>query len=167
MKRRPRLERPAFLNYTFHHEWDRSRYTASYLSVERDEERVVQPMIVAALRARGCFAFIVDSGARKLRGRAFGAMRRAGLDPSFVMRGQSGAAQSGCSDILGLTAEGRFLAIEAKKPALIRDGKVISSAGQPTAEQLSFLDAVHRKHGLAGVAWGLPDVDLIWESDHE
>lgn len=167
-KRRPR-RRPgeraainAFRYAGFQHEWDASRYTAGWLSIERDEERVVQPAVVAALRARGAFAEILDSGSRKLRGRAFGAMRRAGVDPSWAMKGATGAARKGTPDVIGCTPSGIFIAIECKAPALIVNGIVERSAGVASADQLEWLDAAHRKSAIVGVAWGPSDVALIW-----
>ena len=46
----------------------------------------------------------------------------------------------GSSDIIGIMPDGRFLAIEVKKP-----GK------KPTTEQLNFIEAIRRHGGIAGV----------------
>lgn len=46
----------------------------------------------------------------------------------------------GSSDIIGIMPDGRFLAIEVKKP-----GK------KPTPEQLNFIEVIRRHGGIAGV----------------
>ena len=48
----------------------------------------------------------------------------------------------GSSDIIGLTPNGRFLAIEAK-----------AGTGRPTKEQRTFITAVKAAGGVAGAAW--------------
>lgn len=47
----------------------------------------------------------------------------------------------GSSDIIGITPNGQFLAVEVK-----------SKTGRLTEEQQRFIDAVRRKGGIAGVA---------------
>lgn len=47
----------------------------------------------------------------------------------------------GSSDIIGITADGRFLAVEVK-----------TKTGRVSDEQQRFIDAVRRKGGVAGVA---------------
>jgi hypothetical protein len=80
---------------------------------------------LAYLRARGVFAFRVNSGA--VAGEHKGKRR-------FVRF--NGA--KGCSDILGVLPGGRFLAVEAKRPG-----------NRPTADQAAFLAAVSAAGGLA------------------
>ena len=53
----------------------------------------------------------------------------------------------GCSDLLGQTTDGRFLAVEVKRPG-----------GRPTTEQIEFLGRVQRAGGVAFVAWSVDDV---------
>lgn len=48
---------------------------------------------------------------------------------------------TGSADIIGIAPDGRFLAVEVKKPA-----------GRVTREQKWFLDAVEHAGGVAGVA---------------
>lgn len=52
----------------------------------------------------------------------------------------------GSSDIIGITADGRFLAIEVK-----------TKTGRVSDEQQRFIDAVRRKGGVAGVARSVAD----------
>ena len=56
----------------------------------------------------------------------------------------------GCSDILGQLKDGRFLALEVKRP-----GKVT------TKDQQLFLDRVNRHHGLAACVHSLEEVDAV------
>lgn len=57
---------------------------------------------------------------------------------------------TGSSDLIGWTEDGKFLAIEVKRP-----GK------NPTPEQANFLDAVLKAGGVAGVARSPEDVREI------
>ena len=78
-----------------------------------------------------------------------GAMERTGSDGSpRVIR----FAFKGCSDIIGQMHDGRFLAIECKRP-----GKL------PTADQWSFLSQVTRGNGVAIVATSIDDVRRVIE----
>lgn len=52
----------------------------------------------------------------------------------------------GSSDIIGITADGRFLAVEVK-----------TKTGRVSDEQQRFIDAVRRKGGVAGVARSVED----------
>lgn len=56
----------------------------------------------------------------------------------------------GCSDIIGQTKEGRFLAIECK-----------STTGTLTDEQETFLARVNRHGGLAGMVRSINDADAL------
>ena len=53
----------------------------------------------------------------------------------------------GCADILGQMRDGRFLAIEVKRPGAV-----------PTEEQQEFLGRVQRAGGVAFVAWSVDDI---------
>ncbi len=54
---------------------------------------------------------------------------------------------TGCSDIIGQLRDGRFLAIEVKKPG-----------GELSTDQVEFLGKVDRHRGVAFVAHSLEDV---------
>jgi hypothetical protein len=54
----------------------------------------------------------------------------------------------GSGDILGMTQEGRFFSIEVKRPG-----------GQPTWNQVQFMNEVNRNKGLAFVAYSVDDVE--------
>lgn len=53
----------------------------------------------------------------------------------------------GTSDIIGLTKDGRFFAIEVKR-----------KGAKPTVEQFSFLQNVRESNGIAILAYSLDDV---------
>jgi len=95
-------------------------------------ERDVLKAVLAALRTHPRVAFVerMNSGAYKS---AAGHYVRYG----FV----------GCPDIIGMLRDGRFLAVEVKRPG-----------GNPTGDQVEFLGVVARWHGVAFVAWGESDV---------
>lgn len=52
----------------------------------------------------------------------------------------------GSSDVIGITADGRFLAVEVKTPT-----------GRVTEDQIRFINAVRLKGGVAGVARSVED----------
>ena len=98
---------------------------------EMSSEQDIQNLIRLALSERGILNFRNNVGCLK---DATGRMVRYGLYP-------------GSSDIIGIMPDGRFLAIEVKKP-----GK------KPTPEQLNFIEAIRRHGGGAGVAHGVEDL---------
>ena len=141
--------------------WDRHRYTRAYLSLPRGEVHV-QAAVLARLQALKAFAFPVDSGAKKLRGRAIGALRRYGaVKPEALLKGSTGAGLAGLADVVFVWRNGRAGFLEVKRPALIVDGKVQMVAGHATEEQLTFLRNAHRAGAITGVVWSAPDVDLV------
>jgi hypothetical protein len=56
----------------------------------------------------------------------------------------------GSSDIIGLTPDGRFLAVEVK-----------TRTGRPTKEQQQFIDAINQQGGIAGIARSVEDALLL------
>ena len=58
--------------------------------------------------------------------------------------------QTGVSDILGILPDGRFLAIEVKKPK-----------GKATPNQIEFLDNINKHKGLGFIAVTVEDVQKI------
>jgi len=84
------------------------------------------------------------------------------LDPKYpndthrylkVTWNHKGQPVKGISDIIGVLNDGRFLAIEVKRPR-----------GKPTKAQQFFIDQVNEAGGLAFVARSLEDVQN--ELDH-
>ena len=95
-------------------------------------ETDIQNLIRLALSERGIISWRNNTGALKDKD---GRLIRYGMCP-------------GSSDIIGIMPDGRFLAIEVKKP-----GK------KPTPEQLNFIEAIRRHGGIAGVAHGVEDLE--------
>ena len=91
---------------------------------EMTSETDIQSLVRLALSERGILNWRNNTGALKDKD---GRLVRYGLFP-------------GSSDIIGIMPDGRFLAIEVKKP-----GK------KPTPEQLNFIEVIRRHGGIAGV----------------
>lgn len=141
--------------------WDRSRYKASWLCL-RPSEAQVQAAVLEMLYWRGIPALAVDVGAKRLRGRAFGALRRAGASTA-CLSGATGAGIAGLADIVGCLPGGRALFLECKAPehlaAVPRGGfRQVESAGKPSPQQLGFLDAMHGAGACVGVVWSVEDL---------
>jgi hypothetical protein len=94
-------------------------------------ESDVLPAVLKALRIhpKVAFAWRQNSGAQQVDGR-------------YIQY-----AFPGCSDILGMLKDGRFLAVEVKRPG-----------GMPTPAQVQFLAVVEQNGGLGLVARGIEDV---------
>lgn len=97
-------------------------------------EKDIQAAILQYLRLRNVFAWRNNSGMQLIPNKG-GGMRaiRIGLP--------------GSADILGIMPDGRFLAIEVKRP-----GKM------PTDEQRAFLGQIEANGGVAVVAHSVDDV---------
>lgn len=89
------------------------------------------------LRMRGCFVWRQNSGG----------VRATYKGKSRFFRFNHA---TGCSDIIGMMPDGRFLAVECKLP-----GKLL------TTHQAAFLDAVRATGGVALVATCLRDLDGV------
>jgi len=96
-------------------------------------ESAIQRAILEYLRWEGIFCFRVNQQGVPLH--------------DGTGRYRPGPTQ-GVSDILGILPDGRFLAIEVKRPG-----------GKPTPQQEAFLDAVKQAGGLAFVATSTDDVE--------
>ena len=89
------------------------------------------------LRLRGVFAYRQNQGAFHPRDRH---------GERFIRF----TSINGVSDIIGVLPNGRFLAVECKRPG-----------NNPTNDQQAFLDAVRRRGGLALVVYDASDLDDI------
>lgn len=89
-------------------------------------EQNIQRLIMLALSEAGCLVWRNNCGMLK---------NEAGIPIKF------GLGNPGGSDLIGLTSNGRFFAIEVKTPT-----------GKPTKQQLNFIEQVKSKGGLAGIA---------------
>lgn len=75
-----------------------------------------------------------------------GAAKYSGKQKDYFVR----FAFRGCSDIIGQTICGKFLAVEVKVPG-----------NTATEEQQNFLDKVNKNNGLACVAWSVNEVESL------
>lgn len=60
--------------------------------------------------------------------------------------------KAGSADLIGIAPDGKFVALEIKKP---------STRNDTTAHQREFLEAICSRGGYAGVACSIEDVDAI------
>lgn len=104
-------------------------------------EKDVQAQIMQWLRLQGAFVLRINSGAfpAEYKGR-----RR------FVKFN----SEPGCSDILGILADGRFLACEVKRP-----GWKLRPSDHHEQEQASFLEAIRKRGGVGIFATCIEDVE--------
>lgn len=93
-------------------------------------ERDIQRAILEYLKLAGVVAVRVNSGATKVG------------DRYIRFNGTPG-----CSDILACLPDGRFAAIEVKRPG-----------GKPTPEQISFIESIQQCHGFAWVVQSVDDI---------
>lgn len=100
------------------------------------KELNIQRLIMLALSDAGCTVWRNNTGALKDQD---GRLVRFGLC-------------IGSSDIIGMTPDGRFLAVEVKRPK-----------GIVTDAQQNFIDHVIRKGGVAGVARSVEDALQLLE----
>ena len=115
----------------------RARGRPDPVSEVRPLEKDVLKAVLAALRAHPAVAFVwrANAGSFEVDGRRI----RAGF------RGQS--------DILGMLRDGRFLAVEVKRPG-----------GRLTSEQAAFLAGVSQQGGVAIVATDVHDVLTVLQT---
>lgn len=157
---------------TYLWQWQRDRYRVSWLTL-CPTEADIQAAAIERLSFLGIPVLAVDVGAKKLRGRAFRALKAAGVSrASQALKGQTGAGVEGLSDIIGvippevhgLGGWGIPLFLECKKPEWMEPGSIgfvqKQAAGKPTPDQLAFLDAMHQAHACVGVIWSVDDLSL-------
>lgn len=149
--------------------FDRSRYPEAYLR-QGYPEAVVQRMVLTRLAQLGVEAYVVESGAARLRGRVAGMLRSQGLRAGPLL-GMATGTERGICDVHGVArATGRAVHIEVKAPAWLvlspKTGKLIQrrAAGEATPDQVVFIGRMRRAGSFAGFAWGPGDVDAILAS---
>lgn len=91
--------------------------------------------ILDYLKLKKCFAWRINSGIIK--------------KGNYVIR----LAPAGCSDVIGFTPDGKFLAVEAKR-----------KPDKPTAAQLKFLHEVRTRNGFACVVYEIEELFDEWKS---
>src|SRR4051812_18906242 len=92
---------------------------------------------LALLKHRGVFAWRQNQGAMKKR-------------DDHGVRTIRFTSINGVSDIIGVLPDGRFLAVECKRPGNV-----------PSEDQQDFLDAVRRRGGIALVIYDVEDLANI------
>ncbi len=102
-------------------------------------ETTLQRHIQLALSAAGCTVWRNET-AQAWLGRNVGANRRGEVRLTGARQIRCGLCV-GSSDLVGIAPDGRFLAVEVKRPQ-----------GRVTAEQRRFVDAVIAAGGIAGIA---------------
>ncbi len=102
---------------------------------EQPTEHAIQLQIMEYLALKGIYAWRNNSGTLR---------DRRGIPVRF--------GKVGSADILGVAPDGKFLAIEVKRPG--------GSWGVQPAQE-AFLQEITRRGGYAGVATCLEDVDSI------
>ena len=103
------------------------------MTAELREHHIVSACL-ELLRFRGVFAYRQNQGAMKKRDHT----------GERTIRFTS---INGVSDIIGVLTDGRFLAVECKRPGNV-----------PTEEQKAFLDAVRRRGGVALIVYDVDDL---------
>ncbi|MBK8467947.1 MAG: hypothetical protein IPL32_19205 [Chloracidobacterium sp.] len=160
----PRLK-SRVTEYPFLWRFDPDRYATAYLCSRIHEAQVVAWLLDALRRGWGAKAWPVDVGAKTLRGRAVGALRRRGVArPEQLLHGTTGAGMAGLPDIQAILPGGQAVLVEAKAPAWLKasgkTGRMIldRAAGAPDPTQLAFLTDAHAHGALVGCAWAVTDL---------
>lgn len=102
-------------------------------------ESKTQKIILDFLRIKGCYVF---------KHRNIGLWNQ--KIKSYIKLPEN---EIGIADIIGLTREGRFIAVEVKSR-----GETPCKDGKPSQEQLNFLEEIKRRKGIGIIAYDLDDV---------
>jgi len=111
--------------------------------IQQSTERNLQHAILEFLAYRKIYAWRSNTGAFP----AAYTSKATGLTTRRFIR----FGKPGISDILGILPDGKLLAIEVKSP----------SGGRLRPEQVDFLDAITKNHGVAGMAKSIEDVETL------
>jgi hypothetical protein len=102
------------------------------------KEMDILRLIMVALSEKGCVVWRNNVGVLK---------NAAGIPIKFGLC-------VGSSDVIGISPDGRFLAVEVK-----------TDKGKPSPDQIRFIEAIKRKGGIAGIARSASDaVALLSQS---
>lgn len=155
--------------FPFLHEWDASRYSDAYLRRGLLEKDVVELCVVMLQRRWRAQVTIIDSGDARGRGRAARVIAGLGGNPGMI-RGSASQMEKGIAD-LAVTFQGdRAGWFELKRPAWAVGSPALGrprqrrAAGQPTLEQLLFLERQRRAGAIVGVAWSELDIQVAVEA---
>jgi hypothetical protein len=149
--------------YPFLHQWDAARYPAAYLRRALVERDVVDACVLMLRRVYRAEVTIIDAGYARGRGRAARIIASVGGDPR-LLRGSASQMEAGIADLAVTFPGGRAGWWEMKRPAWLAPSKATGrlvqrrAPGQPTQEQLLFLERQRRAGAIVGVAWGETDI---------
>lgn len=111
-------------------------------------ETKIQNLALIALSEAGCTVWRVETAGVWLGKQIHRDGDQVTLTNARMML--SGICKGG-SDIIGITPDGRFLAVEVKTPK-----------GRATKEQIRFIDAVNKAGGIAGICRSVEEaIELI------
>lgn len=154
--------------FPFLHEWDASRYPVGYLRRGLLEKDVVEACVATLQRRWRAQVTIIDSGDARGRGRAARVIAGLGGNPGLI-RGSASQMEPGIADLAVTFQGGRAGWFELKKPAWLAPSKATCRlvqrrpAGQPTQEQLLFLERQRRAGAIVSVAWSELDIQVAVE----
>lgn len=108
------------------------------------KEQVIVNQIIQYLNYSGNYVWRQNTG-----GMTKNYQTKAGINKrSFIQFGHKGV-----SDILGISKDGKFIAVECKV-----------KGNKPTQFQLDFLESISSRGGIAILAYSLEDVQKVFES---
>lgn len=105
------------------------------MKLPKPKERDIQAQVIQYLKLAGCRVIRVNSGATVV-GKRF-------------IRFNS---EAGCSDLIVCLPDGKFAAVEVKRPG-----------NKATPEQISFIESIQRCNGYA---WVVQSVEMVRELLH-
>ena len=108
-----------------------------------NQETIIQRHIMLALSEMGCLVFRNETSGAWVGKKIHQAGQQVTLADARLIRF---GLCVGSSDLVGLTASGRFFAIEVK-----------TKTGRATKEQLNFIEQIKKHGGLAGIARNVED----------
>jgi Holliday junction resolvase len=108
-----------------------------------NQETKIQRAIMLALSEAGCLVFRNETSGAWVGKKIHQAGQQVTLTDARMIRF---GLCVGSSDLIGLTPEGTFLAIEVK-----------TATGKATKEQLNFIEQVRKQGGKAGIARSAKD----------
>jgi hypothetical protein len=168
----PRGAKAPLGTYPFPHRWnpENTPWRPEQL-LQKITEEEIQITTILQLRALSCWVKRVDVGAKIIRGRAIGALAKAGVpkkDAAIALRpthaGAPTDADPGFSDLHGIIGRGPFRGrpfyLECKRPphyspSESKLGRMVieSRAGELTDDQLRFLLEARAMGAIVGVFW--------------
>lgn len=104
-------------------------------------EQNIVDRCIDVLRQRGCYVWRQNSAALPVK-------------DSYGERTIRCTSVNGVSDVIGLTPDGRFVAVECKR-----------GGNGPSGDQQEFLNAVNRRGGLGLIVYDVVDLEQILDRE--